>query len=33
MVTIIGTAGSQTWMEHIALCWHELGDKRAVLLV
>jgi uncharacterized protein YecE (DUF72 family) len=23
----------ETWVERIALCWHELGDKRAVLLV
>jgi len=23
----------EAWAERIALCWHELGDKRAVLLV
>ncbi len=23
----------EAWVERIALCWHELGDKRAVLLV
>ncbi|MDQ3592025.1 MAG: DUF72 domain-containing protein [Actinomycetota bacterium] len=23
----------EVWVERLALCWHELGDKRAVLLV
>ena len=23
----------EVWLERIARCWHELGDKRAVLLV
>ena len=25
--------GPEAWTERIAACWHELGDKRAVLLV
>src|ERR671921_767477 len=25
--------GPEVWLERIAHCWHELGDKRAVLLV
>ncbi|MFP3548510.1 DUF72 domain-containing protein, partial [Rhizobium sp. SIMBA_035] len=25
--------GPEVWIERISRCWHELGDKRAVLLV